>query len=165
MFCLAPFPQAFLDGLETFFQHSSAWTAGLLFDITGTTVLHDGLFFHLPGITLQVAQECSGIHSSLVLMLTALIAGYYFFKCWRYRLFLAFFVIPLGIVRNAFRIFVLGQLCAHISPDMINTPIHHNGGPIFFALSLVPFFVLLHYLRKIESRKVSVPQANVSVVG
>jgi exosortase C (VPDSG-CTERM-specific) len=165
LFCLAPFPEGLLDGLETFFQHLSAWTAGILFDITGTTVLHDGLYFHLPGITLQVAQECSGIHSSLVLMLTALIAGYFFFSSCRFRLFLAFFVIPLGIVRNAFRIFVLGQLCIHVSPDMINTPIHHNGGPIFFALSLVPFFVLLHYLRKIESRKSSVPQANVSVVG
>jgi exosortase/archaeosortase family protein len=98
-------------------------------------------------------------------MLTALIAGYFFFPSYRYRLFLAFFVIPLGIVRNAFRIFVIGQLCIHVSPDMINSYIHHHGGPIFFVLSLVPFFVLLHYLRKIETRKVSAPQANVSVVG
>lgn len=165
LFFLAPFPESVLNGLETFFQHSSAWTAGIMFDVTGTTVLHDGLFFHLPGITLEVAQECSGIHSSLVLMLTALVAGYFFLPSYRYRLFLAFFVIPLAIVRNAFRIFVIGQLCVHVSPDMIHSFIHQNGGPIFFALSLVPFFILLHYLRKIETRKVSAPQANVSVVG
>ncbi|MGZ5507337.1 MAG: archaeosortase/exosortase family protein, partial [Limisphaerales bacterium] len=60
---MAPFPEAVLNDIETFFQHSSAWTAGVMFDITGTTVLHNGLFFQLPGITLQVAQECSGIHS------------------------------------------------------------------------------------------------------
>jgi len=165
LLCMAPFPDAALDGLETFFQHSSAWTAGIMFDITGTNVLHSGLFFQLPGITLQVAQECSGIHSSLVLMLTALIAGYFFFPSYRYRVFLALFVIPLGIIRNAFRIFVIGQLCSHVSPDMIHSYIHHHGGPIFFALSLVPFFILLHYLRKIESRRIQSPQANISVAG
>ncbi len=162
---MAPFPEGVLNDIETFFQHSSAWTAGVMFDITGTTVLHNGLFFQLPGITLQVAQECSGIHSSLVLMLTALIAGYFFFPSYRFRVLLVLFIIPLGIVRNAFRIFVIGQLCSHVSPDMIHSYIHHHGGPIFFALSLVPFFILLHYLRKIESRKIQAPQANVSVVG
>jgi exosortase C (VPDSG-CTERM-specific) len=161
---IAPFPQVVLDGLETFFQHSSAWTAALMFDITCTTVLHSGLFFQLPGITLEVAQECSGIHSSLVLIITALIAGYFFLPSYRYRLLMVFFVVPLGIVRNAFRIFVIGQLCAHVSPDMIHSYIHHHGGPIFFALSLVPFFILLHCLRKLESRKIQQCQTNVSVV-
>jgi exosortase C (VPDSG-CTERM-specific) len=164
LFLLAPFPQPVLEGIETFFQHSSAWVAGIFFDLTGTNVLHEGLFFQLPGITLQVAQECSGIHSSLVLMLTSLIAGYFFFKSYRYRVLLALFVIPLGIVRNAFRIWVIGELCAHVSPDMIHSYIHHHGGPIFFVLSLVPFFILLHYLRKLDIRKSSLPHANAAVV-
>jgi hypothetical protein len=34
---------------------------------------------------------------------------------------------------------------------MINSPIHRRGGPIFFALSLIPFFLLLVFLRKRES--------------
>jgi exosortase C (VPDSG-CTERM-specific) len=165
MLLMAPFPETVLDGLETFFQHSSAWTAGIMFDITGTTVLHDGLMFQLPGITIQVAQECSGSHSCLVLMITAFIAGYFFLPSYRFRALLVFFIIPLGIVRNAFRIFVIGQLCAHVSPDMIHSYIHHHGGPIFFVASLVPFFILLHYLRKIDSRQVQAPHANVSVVG
>jgi len=29
--------------------------------------------------------------------------------------------------------------------------LHHKGGPIFFALSLIPFFFLLPFLRKRES--------------
>jgi exosortase C (VPDSG-CTERM-specific) len=148
----APFPETVLDGLEIFFQHSSAWTAGIMFEITNTTMLHDGLLFQLPGITLRVAQECSGIHSSLVLILTSLIAGYFFFNTYTCRTLLAFIVISLAIVRNAFRIFVIGQLCVHVSPDMINSSIHHHGGPIFFVISLVPFFILLQYLRKLDRR-------------
>ena len=163
LLAMVPFPDPVLDGLETFFQYTSAWTAGVFFDLTGTTVMHSGLFFHLPGITLQVAQECSGIHSSLVLVLTSLIAGYFFFSSYRYRVLLAVFVIPLGIVRNAFRIWVIGQLCVHVSPDMIHSYIHTHGGPIFFVLSLVPFFIFLHFLRKWDSRKTVQLAENVSL--
>jgi hypothetical protein len=35
---------------------------------------------------------------------------------------------------------------------MINSYIHRHGGPIFFALSLIPFFLLLAIVRKSESR-------------
>jgi len=59
-------------------------------------------------------------------------------------------VIPLALLRNGFRVFVLGQLCIHISPRMIDSPIHHRGGPIFFVLSLVPFFLLLWLLKRSE---------------
>jgi exosortase/archaeosortase family protein len=65
-------------------------------------------------------------------------------------------VIPLALLRNGFRVFVLGELCTHIGPQMIDTPIHHQGGPLFFALSLIPFFLLLVWLRKSErSDKIS----------
>jgi exosortase C (VPDSG-CTERM-specific) len=165
LLCIAPFPQPVLDAIETFLQHASAWAAAVLFEITATNFNHDGLIFELPGITLQVAQECSGTHSSLVLMLTSLIAGYFFFKSYRYRALLVLCVIPLGIIRNAFRIWVIGQLCIHVDPDMIHSYIHHHGGPIFFILSLIPFFILLHYLHKMDQRRPGSSAAGVSVVG
>jgi hypothetical protein len=34
---------------------------------------------------------------------------------------------------------------------MIDSVIHHRGGPIFFALSLIPLFLLLIWLRRSES--------------
>jgi exosortase/archaeosortase family protein len=69
------------------------------------------------------------------------------------RAVLALFVLPLALARNAFRIYVLGELCVHIGPHMIDSPVHHRGGPIFFALSLLPFFALLFFLRKSELKK------------
>jgi hypothetical protein len=33
---------------------------------------------------------------------------------------------------------------------MINSPIHHKGGPIFFVFSLIPLFILLLMLQKSE---------------
>jgi len=62
-------------------------------------------------------------------------------------------VIPLALLRNGFRIFVIAELCVRMGPQMIDSPIHRRGGPVFFVLSLVPLFLLLLYLSKRELRK------------
>lgn len=150
---MVPLPTVVENALEVFFQHSSAHAAHLLFALTGMSFFRDGLFFELPGITLQVAQECSGIRSSLVLFITSLLAAQMFLQSPVRRAVIVLFVIPLAIVRNAFRIVTIGWLCVKISPDMIESWIHHRGGPLFFALSLVPFFLLLFWLRRGELRR------------
>jgi preprotein translocase subunit SecG len=33
---------------------------------------------------------------------------------------------------------------------MINSPIHHKGGPIFFILALIPLFIILILLQRSE---------------
>lgn len=145
---MVPFPTFVREGIELLSQHSSAATADVMFRLSGMPIFREGLGFQLPGIQLYVAQECSGIHSSLVLFLTSLVAGHLFLHTPWKRLLLALAVIPLGILRNGFRIFVIGQLCVHIGPQMLYSAIHRQGGPLFFALSLVPFFLLLIALRK-----------------
>jgi exosortase C (VPDSG-CTERM-specific) len=149
---LVPLPDAIATAFETASKYASAEAAAFLIGISGTPMLRDGLIFHLPGIGMEVAQECSGIRSSWVLFITSLLASHLFLRSpWR-RAALVFFVIPLGVVRNGFRIAVLAWLCVYISPDMINSVIHHRGGPLFFVLSLGPLFALLWWLRRGEAR-------------
>ena len=147
---IVPLPGFLVNWAETFLQHTSAMTAQAFFALTGMPVFREGLVFQLPGIRLEVAPECSGIHSTLVLLLTSLVAGYLFLASRGRRLIIAVAVVPLGILRNAVRICTIGQLCVHVSPAMINSPIHRRGGPLFFAVSLIPLFLLLYYLRKSE---------------
>ena len=147
---MIPWPTAFTDAVETLLQAASAEAASMLLTVSGTPVLRDGLVFKLPGITLRVAQECSGVHSSLVLFITGLLAGHLLLRSrWR-RWALALAVIPLGILRNGFRILTIAMLCVHVDPSMIDSPIHRRGGPLFFVLSLIPFFLLLLWFRKAE---------------
>ncbi len=147
---MVPLPNAMAEGLETALKLGSAETSDLFFQLSGIPFLRDGVIFQLPGITLEVAQECSGIRSSYVLFITSLLAGYLFLRSpWR-RGILAFAVIPLGLLRNGFRIMVIGLLCVHYGPHMIDSIIHRRGGPLFFALSLIPLFVLLWWLRRRE---------------
>lgn len=147
---MAPFPVAVVDASEEFLRQASALTAAGFFAVTGETVLRDGTVFHLPGIHIEVARECSGIHSTLALLMTSLVAGHMFLRSPWKKAALAFAVVPLGIVRNGFRVLVISLLCVHVDPGMIDSPIHHQGGPIFFALFLVPFVGLLYLLRRWE---------------
>jgi exosortase C (VPDSG-CTERM-specific) len=145
-----PFPAGLRLWIETMLQHGSAVFAGMFFGIAGDPVVRDGLYFHLPDITLQVAPECSGIHSTVVLAIVSVAGSWLFLRSpWR-RAVLVLAVIPLALIRNGFRIFVIGRLCAAFGPQMINSPIHRHGGPLFFVLSLLPFFLLLILLRKTE---------------
>lgn len=157
---IVPMPSFLEHALEVFFQHTSAEAAALLFWLSGSTVFRDGLMFHLPGIVLQVAEECSGIRSSLVLFITSLVAGQMLLQSRWKRAALALFVIPLGIVRNGFRVFTIALLCVHVSPSMIDSPLHRRGGPLFFVLSLIPFFLVLLWLRRLDRRRTpSAPEA------
>lgn len=145
---IIPLPDRAVDLLETGSKLASAEAANLFFELTATPTLRDGTIFQLPGIVLEVARECSGIRSSWVLFITSIVAAHLFLNSpWR-RIALVVFVIPLGIIRNGLRILVIGLLCVHIGPHMIHSLIHRRGGPLFFALSLVPLFFFLWWLRR-----------------
>src|SRR5437667_11343656 len=139
---------AMKDALETASKSAAAEVANLLFHLSVMPLLRAVAIFQLPNITIEVAQECSGIRSSWVLFMTSILAANLFLNTrWR-RFALVAFVIPLGILRNGFRILVIGLLCVNVGPQMIHSLIHRRGGPLFFMLSLIPFFLVLWLLRK-----------------
>jgi len=149
---IVPMPDAMADALEMASKSAAAEVANVLFHLSGTPFLREGPIFQLPNITIEVAQECSGIRSSWVLFMTSILAANLFLKTpWR-RFVLVAFVIPLGILRNGFRIMVIGLLCVNVGPQMIHSLIHRRGGPLFFVLSLVPFLVVLRWLRRGDVR-------------
>jgi len=153
---MVPMPDPMRDALELASKSASAEVANLLFHLSNLPFLRSGAIFQLPNITIEVAQECSGIRSSWVLFMTSILAANLFLKTsWR-RIVLVAFVIPLGILRNGFRILVIGLLCVNVGPQMIHSVIHRRGGPLFFVISLVPLLLLLVWLHKSEIRTRSV---------
>lgn len=147
---MVPLPGAAIDLCETQLQHASAVASEWLFLATGVAHIRDGQFFQLPGITIEVAQECSGFRSTLVLLIVSVVAARMFLlSTWR-RLALVLVIIPLGILRNGFRIWVLAVLTVNVDSRVIDSPLHHQGGPIFFVLSLGPLFGFLWLLYRME---------------
>ncbi len=154
---MVPIPSFAMPAIDAFLQRGSADAAAGFFWLSGMPFFRNNLSFQLPAFSLRVAPECSGIQSTMALFIASLVGGHLFLRGPWKRVALALFVIPLALLRNGFRVFVIGELCVNISPNMINSPIHRRGGPLFFGLSLIPFFALLLLLRwfetKAESRK------------
>ena len=148
-----PLPLAVTDGMSIALQHGSAEVTDWLLQLTGLPVLRDGLLFQLPRLVIRVAEECSGVRSTLVLVITSLIAGKMFLHTGWKRAVLVLATIPLGLLRNAARITVLAWLSVNVDAGIILGPLHERGGPVFFALSLVPLFGLLWYFKRSEASK------------
>jgi len=149
-----PVPSFAMHWTQIQLQHASAEAAAWMMSAINLPYFRDinGLDFKLPGLPIRVAEECSGFNSSLVLFIVSLLGGYLFLNKPRNRIILTVAVIPLAIIRNGFRITTIAALCTYKGPHMIHHPIHHHGGPVFFALSLIPFLALVWWLRSSERK-------------
>ena len=77
---MVPLPTAVEEWIIRVLQLGSAEFVAFLFPLTGMPVLRDACVFHLPGISIEVAPQCSGIRSSLALVITCVLAGHMFLK-------------------------------------------------------------------------------------
>jgi exosortase len=150
---MVPLPSFLLDAIIGFLQRSSAEATDLLFSALGVPVFRQGFVFSLSNFTIHVAEECSGIRSALSLIITSLLAGYFFLRSGWTKMGLVAVVIPLAIIKNAFRIVGLTLLANYVDPSFItDSALHRNGGIPLFLLSLVVLFSLVWLLRRVENR-------------
>jgi len=133
-------------------QRASGWLAYHLIRFTGTPVVKDGPFLILPDLFLEVAEECSGIRSTLVLLITSALMAYLFLRRAATRTAFVLAVLPLGILRNAFRILVISWLTLYVDAGVIHGPLHRRGGPLFFGLSLAILLGWGLFLRRWDKR-------------
>jgi len=151
LFLMVPIPTAVLDRVVATLQKGSADVAHQLFRIAGVPVFRDATFkLSLPGVTIQVAQECSGIRSSVSLFISSLVAGYMLLKSGWSRTFLALASIPIVILKNAVRIVTISLLSVYVDPGFMYGRLHHQGGLVFAVLALGMLGPVLLLLMKME---------------
>lgn len=150
---IVPVPPVILDRIVSFLQKWSADVAYVFFGVTGVPMYRDGFFFHLPGVTVEVAKECSGIRSSISLFLVSLLAGHLMLReRWRKGV-LTLSIIPITIVKNAVRIVMLSLVAAYVDPGILGSIAHRRGGIPIFGLALVLLASVLWILRRGERKE------------
>jgi len=143
-----PIPSALMDSIITFLQVGSTEFTELLFMITGTSYVREGFVFHLPGLSIEVAKQCSGIRSGLALFITAILAGNMFLRTrWKIVL-LVLLTIPLTMFKNGIRITTLSLLSIYVDPRFIQSSLHREGGIPFFIVALCLMAPILFWLRR-----------------
>jgi exosortase len=150
LFLMVPPPNFLLDDVIYLLQAGSAWITGALFDLLGVPVLREGFVFHLARVNIEVAKECSGIRSSMALLILALLVAHFRLRSfWKKALFLACGLF-LMILKNGIRIVSLTLLAMHVDPSFLYGKLHHQGGIVFFLLSLLLLAPLLWLLQRGE---------------
>src|SRR5205085_5894171 len=99
-----PIPEPVLSGVIYFLQKESSDASELFFRLAGVPYLRHGFIFALPGVTIQVAEECSGIRSTLALLITTLFGTYIVLRSSWKRGLVCLMVIPISILNNGLRI-------------------------------------------------------------
>jgi exosortase len=149
---MVPFPQFVVDPLVSLLQHGSTASAHLFFAAFGIPVEQTGTLLQIPGLTLEVAPECSSIRSSMLLVVTTMfVAQWLLVSFWRKAVVMAA-AIPLSVLKNGFRIFSLGMLGTKVDPGFLTGRLHHHGGIVFFLIALIAIFLLLGILRRGEDQ-------------
>jgi exosortase len=149
---IIPIPSLIMDGIIHFLQIGSAEFTNWLLMLSGIPYLRDGFVFHLPGQSVEVAKECSGIRSSLALFITALLAGHLFLRTWWKKIILVICVFPIAMFKNGIRITTLTLLGTYVDPRILQSSLHREGGIPFFIVALVLMAPILFFLRKSEGR-------------
>jgi exosortase len=141
---VVPLPLSWMDVIVSALAGASAEFTRLFFVAIGVPFVQEGAIFRLPGFDIKVAHECSGIRSSLALLITSVLAGQIFLnRRWK-KITLALAVFPVTVMKNAVRIVTLYLLSFFVDIRIIEGGfLHRSGGFLFFGLGLaVLVFVL-----------------------
>ena len=134
LFVLVPLPRFVVDEIVVWLQQTSAFTAHYMFFFARVPVAQRGILIDIPGLTVEVATECSSIRSSSMLLVTTMILAQLLLRtAWRKWMAIA--------------IAILGT---RVDPSYLTGKLHHQGGIVFFSIGLGCMFFVLWILQRNE---------------
>lgn len=147
---MIPPPPQVMDQASLFLQKASAELTYVLIKLCGVPVYRQGFLFSLPGLNIEVAEQCSGIRSTIGLVISSILAGYVVLhSSWRV-LAIALIALPVVIFKNAVRIVAIALLGIYVNPQFLQGQLHHYGGMVFSVLAMAMLIPILMLLRKSE---------------
>jgi exosortase len=152
---MIPPPPALIESASHLLKAGSAEAVAVLFTAIGMPYFRDGYVFELPAVAIRVADECSGIRSSIALILTSLLAGYAMLPgVWRTGV-LVVAAVAITILKNGVRIVSLSWLATYVDPGFLTGRLHRDGGVAFFLLGVALLSLILAVLRRPRPRSSS----------
>jgi exosortase len=163
---MIPLPDPLLDRIIHALQQGSTEVAYLIFQAVGTPVVRQGFLLSVPGVTIEVAKECSSIRSSMALFITCLLAAHLYLRTgWKMFLFVLL-SLPVSVVKNGIRIATLTLLSIYVDPGFLAGRLHREGGFVFFLIALLILFPVFLWLERSDKRRESsdsvIPEREIS---
>ena len=135
LFLMVPLPAIIFNQITLPLQFQASRLASGMLELVGVPVLREGNVIHLPSLTLDVVEACSGLRSLVSLITLAVLYGYLFERrSWR-RLLLVLVAAPIAVVANGVRIMGSGILGQYWGPDKAEGFFHMFTGWLIFVIS------------------------------
>jgi exosortase len=150
LFLMVPLPTLVVSQITFPLQLLASDVASSLLALVGVPVLREGNILHLPNMTLQVVEACSGIRSLVSLVTLAIIYGYLLESSAAVRVILAFAAVPIAIAANSLRVTGTGLMGLYWGPDKAEGFFHTFSGWVIFILALGMLFALHRVLRLLK---------------
>ncbi len=136
---MIPIWEILTDPLHLPFQAFSANMGVMLLRIAGIPVFQDGLFIHLPNITLEVARACSGVNYLIAVLATSIPLSTIVLTSMRRRVTLVLLAVTVSALANSLRVALIGLLAYYDMSGDLHGPYHALHG-IF--VSMVGYLVI-----------------------
>jgi len=151
-----PFPEHAIGMVAMPMQQVSAVIAGKLAPLIGLQVAQQGINLDLHGFNFVVAQECSGMHSLVALLLTGFVLVE-LSDLDRYRKVAAIVVIPpLVLFANVVRLIVVLLLGEYLGPELaLGAMVHGFSDVIVYFAAVLSFVLFIGWLYETQRNSVS----------
>jgi len=152
---MIPLPDVILERVTYALQAGSTEITYLIFQMVGTPVSRHGFLLSVPGVTIEVAKECSSIRSSIALFITCLLAAHLYLRTGWKKLVVVVLALLLSVVKNGIRIATLTLLSIYVNPGFLSGRLHQEGGFLFFLIALLILLPVFLWLEKSDKARIS----------
>lgn len=161
---MIPVPYTLIKDLTYYLRYSDATQAEQALRLLGVPVYREAYFLHLPNITLEVADVCSGVSSVFALFALGVVYAHYLPVRATLKCLLVACTFPFALVANLFRIILTAILVYNFGPVVLQSSFHAFSGTVTFVLALSMLILLGENLPKKRSPEVPdkkrLPQLN-----
>ena len=115
-------------------------------------IFRTGVNFGLPVVGIEVARECSSIHSACVLFVSGLLVGHLFQRSLGAKIYLTFLTVPIAMFTSAVRIVTLWFLATKVDIGFIYGNLQPQWRYSVLSDSSLYLMACLYLVRKLEGR-------------
>ena len=137
LFFMIPVPSQIYSALTIPLQLFVTKITVFIASLMGIPIYREGNVINLPDHTMQVVQACSGLRSMISLLVLGAIFGYFTLRSNILRGILFVAGIPVSIIVNIFRVFLMVTAYYYFGYDLTADSIHTIFGMSIFIMALI----------------------------
>jgi exosortase len=151
---MIPPPRDAVAAISPAVQHLTAAVCGAILRVIGVPVIHDGILLGLVDVTLEVAEECSGLRFLAILFVITAAFARMVLPTRRAQMLLMALAIPVAVIANVARVVLTSAGTYFGGPYVVTGPSHYYIGKACWLAAFIVVMALARDFRRRNTRLV-----------